>query len=290
MMKRFMGIFLAMAFMLSMHTAYAGSSTPDPSPVPVINADDYWIDYYWQLEASIVQTEEFGIRATGVPGMYADYVFNIKMTGGDDPLKNKSVIKGQYLIQVDSTISIDTNDAVDWLFSKEVGGTVSGLELGINAVLSGTYNGGTPYYIDDEGFPAFPEYDDNYEPIWPEGKQNASLGGLATITKIDNNWQSPIKGTSGLPVNPAAGTYLVFDTFTMRYRGSSSQALFGAFDEDVAYDIYLYILIQPETPGVWDIGDFAAKVYLEFIYNGNETWLEGEGVLKLVQELVEKSP
>ena len=287
MMKRFMRIVLAIIFMLSIHTTYTGSSTPDPTPVPEIDADAYWIDHYWQLEASIRQIEEFGIEAAGIPGMYMDYNFKIKMTGGD-PIKNKSITEGLYIIQVESTLIIDTNEAADWLLSKGLGTSIGGMEFGVNAELSGSYQGGMPYYIDDNSCVAYPEYDENFEPIWPEGKQNASLGNMATITKIDSNWQSPIKSTDGSPVNPAVGKYLVFDTFVMNYTGASSQLLYGAFDENVAYDIYLYIVIEPEEPGVIDLGDFAAKVYLNVIHNGIETWLEGEGMLKLIQELTEK--
>ena len=261
----------------------ASDSSEDEENVE-IDADAWWADYYWQLEAKVEQNEEFGVLVDK-PGMYANYVYNILMTGGGDPINDPTMtVAGRYALQVESTITINTDEAADRLLSELLGETLNEMGLGISAELSGEYAGGIPYYLDDNGMPTKPEYDEDDEPIWPEGKMDASIGNNY-VKKTSKNWRSPIKDKSGATVQPKEGSYLMFDAFTMRYTGSSSHALVGSISEDVAYYIYLFIVIEPEKPGGIDLGDFNAKVYLNLVTTQNhEVWLEGEGTLTLVEE------
>ena len=273
------------------------SASPKESAAPNTNdkdvekndANNWYTDYYWQLKANIAQNEEFG-SLVGKPGMYADYVYDISMTGGGDSIADSNMtVEGTYALVVKSTITMDTDEAADRMLSSILGEVLSGLGLGIDVELSGEYYGGIPYYIDDNGMPAKPEYDENFEPIWPDGKTNASMG-AAYVHKIAENWLSPIIDKNGNTVQPAAGSYLMFDAFTMKYTGSSSHVLVGSFDEELAYDIYLFIVIEPSQSGIMDLGDFDAKVYLNLVTSEHhEIWLEGEGTMTLVEESFEKN-
>ncbi|MCL1802659.1 MAG: hypothetical protein FWG30_03310 [Eubacteriaceae bacterium] len=288
-MKKALTFVLALLLALTQLAACSSSSPPatnsgNEDEIVEIDADAWWVDYYWKLEAKIAQNEEFG-SLVNQPGMYADYVFDITMTGGGDPINDPNMtVEGIYYLQIESTIKINTDEAADRLLSELLGETLSDMGLGISVDLAGVYEGGIPYYLDGNGMPVKPEYDQNYEPIWPEGKTDASLG-ANYVNKTSKDWQSPIKNKNGTPMQPAEGSYLMFDAFTMKYTGSSSHELIGSFSEDLAYDIYLYIVIEPAQPGIIDLGDFNAKVYLNLVTSENhEIWLEGEGTLTLVEE------
>ncbi|MDR2035464.1 MAG: hypothetical protein LBP91_02140 [Coriobacteriales bacterium] len=279
-MKKLVTILLILMF------AVLCASCGSPPPLPptdedeVLNADDWWVDYVWSLKATIQQKEEFGTLAS-LPGMYADYYYGIKMNGAYSDSASGYPVEGPYVLTVESVITINTDEAAAHLLG---GLGLSGEDLAINAELAGVYINAIPYYVDNNGFPIVPEYDQNtWEPILPEGAQ-LETPGLANIHKIAANWQSPIKDKNGRAVQPPRGSYLMFDSFKMEYTGSTT-SLFGSFGEAVPYDVLLFVVIEPSGRGM-DIGDYQAKVYLNLTTTEHHSvWLEGEGTLVLEQQI-----
>ncbi|MCL2136433.1 MAG: hypothetical protein FWH40_03880 [Coriobacteriia bacterium] len=293
-MKKSVSLALATLLMLSQMLATACSDSNKQSPSsdsqqslgPSVNAglndaspngsdeDNWWQRYFWRLEGSINQKEEFGTQA-GHAGMYADYAFTIEMTGGKDPVHDNSTdyAEGYYDLSVRSSITIDTDEAADNILNDLLGSDVSGMDLGIDVVLAGEYRSDIPYYIGADGFPVIPPYDEEdgmY--IFPEGTEDASTGPVY-VHRVPKNWQSPIKDKNRQTVQPPTSSWLMFEAFKMEYTGTSSHALVGTFGEDVNYDVLLFIVIDE---------NYHAKIYLNLTTSVNhEIWLEGDGELVL---------
>ena len=256
-------------------------------PITELDADDWWLIYHWQFQGIIEQKEDFG-ALQGRPGAIADYLFNIKTQGEyyhDEP----GSIDGETLLTVGSVITIDTAELVDLLLSEYLGADVSGMgfgaEFGSITELVGSYVSNIPYYIDDNGFPVEPQHDENYNYIWPEGKENASSGN-PYIQKVASNWPSTIKDKNGQTVQPAAGSYMMYDSFIMEYTGETSQVMVGTVAENVVYNVYLFIVIGSPSSGM-GIGDHDAKVYLNLTTSEyHDVWLEGSGKLSLIEGIM----
>jgi hypothetical protein len=285
-MKKMVTILLALMVALlcascgNAPTLTSGNTAQNNDEDEVLNADEWWVDYVWVLTATIQQNEEFGELAS-VPGMYADYYYGIKMNGAVSDSERNYPVEGAYVLSVESVITINTDEAAENLLGS-LG--ISGEGLGINAELAGVYLNSNAYYVNNDGFPVIPEYDqDTWEPILPEGVELATPG-LANIHKVAANWQSPIKDKNGRTVQPPRGSYLMFDAFKMEYTGSTT-SIFGSFGEAVPYDVLLFAVIEPSS-GTMDIGDYNAKVYLNLTTTEHHSvWLEGEGTLALEQQI-----
>ena len=234
--------------------------------------------WYWKLDATITQKESFGDFANIAQGMYADYYFQIKIRNASTDMEE------DYASWVESSITIDTDELADRLLSEMLGGEVSGMGLGSISELNGKFTSLTPYYLDDNGYPVTPDFDENHDYIWPEGKEAYSQQ-FIYINEIANNWVSPIRDKNGQTVQPPAGSYLIYDAFKMEFTGATYHALVGSAAEDVVYDVDLFAVIESPT-GKFDFSDYSAKVYLKLTTSQNHSvWLEGEGTFALVDEI-----
>ena len=241
-------------------------------------ATEWWVNYNWRFEGRIEQNEEFG-SLVGQPGMYADYIFDIYMAGGRDPVHDTSTdyAEGFYDLAVASSIVIDTDEAADRILNEMLGGGFSGMDLGIDVVLSGEHRSDIPYYLDNEGNPVTPPYDSETETyIFPEGTEDAHAGAVY-VHRVVPNWKSPIKDKNGQTVQPPTSSWLMYDCFEMEYTGASSHALVGTFGEDVKYFVYLFVVIDQ---------NYHAKIYLNLTTSENHAiWLEGSGELILEHDM-----
>ena len=235
------------------------------------DADAWYIDRWWSLKASVEQREEAG-AVFGVPGMYMDFSFSINMTRAlddmyDPELKDLSV-KGGYLLEMDSTITFDSDEAADLIASEMLGGSISGLGLGITVELSGHYD--NIGYFDDDGNFIF--IDQSY------------------VQAVGKDWRSVIKDKNGKRVQPLVGSYMVFEALTMEYAGTEYHAvpMYSGFTSLENTDMYLFLLIEPDLPGI-DLTDRHVKVYITFPdWTSQEVWLEGEGTLVFNESLSPK--
>ena len=273
-----------------------GSPPPTESAAPAtgggdieeINADDWFISHWWGLRADFSQQVAYGdfsgsqSLGMNLDGMYADISFKILMEH-DNAFENDPSIDGEYWFLMDSTIVIDTDEAADRMLSEKLGFDLSGMGLGISGELSGSYRSFYSY-TDSDGNYTRPEFDQNGDYIVPD-EQNDNPR-TSCIQRVAGNWRSPIKDKSGKTVQPAAGSYMLFETIKMEYTGSTSHALVGSFAEAEVYDLYIYILIAPDATGasinVNDLNERDAKVYIDLhTVNGNHIWIEGNGFLFL---------
>ena len=257
------------------------------STTEAIIADDWMGKYIWHLEAIINQREDFG-ALQGKPGAYADYEFHIRARGTDDTISsgNQDPIEGEYRFGVEAFITIDTDEFVDHLLSEILGEEVSGMGLGADAELIGSFISDLPYYIGDDGNPKLCPFDlDTGYCIWPDGsKQDFSQNTVMYASRIGKNWQSPIRDKNGQVVQAPEGNYLMYDTFKMEFTGSTSHLLAGTFAEDVMYDVEIYAVIEPGTADM-DLGDYDANVYVKLTTSEHHSiWLEGNGKLTLNKE------
>jgi hypothetical protein len=239
--------------------AVTSEETPPGEDIEEFDADAWFYDQWWGLEAHINQKDEVG-AVFGLPGMYADYIFDIYMAKADydeDPS-----VTGEYGLLVESKILFNSDEAAN-LASKMLGGPdVSGWGLGISVEQVGRYHNGG--YFDD---------DDNFIFVDSSYMQN-----------VKKNWQSVIKDKNGKLVQPPVGGYMMFEAFTIEYEGSGGNIIYATSGVKTVTDVYLFVVVEPGMPGV-DINlDRHVKVYITFpdwTIKGNEIWLEGEGILSV---------
>jgi len=256
--------------------------------VEEFNADDWFMAHWWGLRADISQKvayEEFSNSQSlgmNMDGMYADISFKILMEH-DNAFENDPSIDGEYWFLMDSTIIIDTDEAADRLLGDLLGFDLSEMGLGISGELSGSHRSFYSY-ADSDGNYAKPEFDQDGNYIVPEGQTDGPR--TSYVQRVAKNWQSPIRDNGGRTVQPAAGSYILFESIKMEYTGQTSHALAGSYGEKEVYDLYVYILIEPDAAGaaidVNDLNEREAKVYVDLhTVNGNNIWIEGKGYLFL---------
>lgn len=250
-----------------------------------ISTESWIIHHWWALEADFSQNTEYGTLA-GVPGIYADFSFYISMTH-DNAFEDNPSIDGDYQLSMESTVTINSDEAADLVLSDLLGGDVSGMELGLSGVLSGSYRSYISY-ADNDGNYTKPQFDENGLYFLPEGQDDNSR--KAYVQRVGPNWLSPIKDANGNAVQPAVGSYLLFEEIDMEYTGTMSQAFVGSFTEEVMYTLYVFVVIEPDTPGAIidenNLNERDAKVYINVrTANGNNLWIEGDGLLYLDQWL-----
>ena len=272
-MKKLLVIILTFVLAAPLLTACGegngGSNPPaqqgdQQTPIEVVDGGEWFRDTYWSLDVTVDQQLEVG-ELYGVPGMYMNFHFDINMIkqiSADDEFWDED-ITGEYLLSVDSTVTENSDEAVDQLLSEALGGDVSGLEFGLNVYDEGHYS--TTGYLDE---------DENYVYVGGAFVQNAS-----------NNWVSYIKDKNLKSVQPPVGSYLMFHQFTMEYT-SEMAGIYGYASAIEEIPIYLFIVIEPDSPGVDMEIDRKVKVYMTFPdWNlaGKPVWLEGEGTLSMRQ-------
>jgi hypothetical protein len=233
------------------------------------DVDSWILDHYWWLEAHINQKDEVG-AVFGLPGMYADYIFDIFMVNSDYD-ENPSVVN-RYGLTVDSIILFNSDEAANNLASAMLGGLeVDASGLGVNVRQVGSYS--NHGYFDD---------DDNFIFVDTGYMQN-----------VKKNWQSIIKDKNGKLVQPPVGGYMMFEEFTIEYEGDGGNIMYATSGTKTVTDVYLFVLVEPSPPGV-DINlDHHVKVYVTFpdwTIKGSEIWLEGEGMLSVEESLYPAHP
>ncbi|MCL1917734.1 MAG: hypothetical protein FWG14_05395 [Peptococcaceae bacterium] len=293
-MKRTLVLVMAFLLALSLLTACSGNTgdnvpTNTGEDVEEINADDWFVSHWWGLRADFSQNVKYtdfdsvqGMYQDLYQGMYFDMSFKIKMEH-DEAFENNPSIDGDYWLWMDSTISIDTDEAADRILSEKLGGDFSGMGLGISGELSGSYQSYYSY-TDNDGNYRKPEFDEDGNYIAPDGQKDKN----AYVQRVAKDWRSPIKDKNGGTVQPAAGSYMLFEAIKVEYTGSTSHVLAGSFGEKVIYDLYIYIVIEPDAPGadinVANLNERDAKVYIDLhTVNGNHIWIEGDGIFFLDQ-------
>jgi len=246
--------------------------------------DEWYHDYFWQIDALIKQEEDIG-ALLGHPGGYADYQFNIRMNYGLFNEEDLVRIEGYYAFALRSVIRINTDEMADRIASQILGEEVSGLGFGSVTELVGEYQSLIPYYIDDNGFPVAPPYDEaNNGYVFPAGKENATKYDVYCY-RIPDDWESSIVDRNGQIVQPEEGSYLMYESFVMEYKGSTYHIITDSFDEHVVYNVFLYVVIDPGLPSITSFGIDAegylgVKVYMNLKTSEHHSvWLEGEGRL-----------
>ena len=255
----------------------------DSEPEEEADSDEWWQSFYWRLTTKIEQIEDFG-ALQGTPGAYADYYYSVVAWGGGDISKEEAdAVTGAYAFTVESVITIDTDEFVDRYVSNLLGGEIEGLDFGADVELAGAYRSGIPYYTDDNGYPITPPIGDNGSYVFPDGKEDESSGGY--IQRVSPNWVSTIKNKDGEIVQPKAGSYMMYEALKIEYIGTTYHDMTGTTPEDIWYDLHIFIIIDPSTPGVdMDLGDYNAKIYIHlFTTEHHDVWLEGSGTLTLVE-------
>ena len=225
----------------------------------VIDADKWYYDQYWTIDAKIHQIDDVG-SAFNMPGMYADYIFSIHMIKG--LLSEDPSITGKYLLDVDSTIIFNSDEAADRLLSEAMGGLdVSLPGLGVSVEQIAHYS--TEPYLDEN--------------------DNVVYVDSGYMQKVKNSWHSVIKDNGGKIVQPKAGSYMMFEEFTIEYTGSGGNLFYGASDKKTVTEVYLFVIVEPDNAGTGSsLSNRNVKVYItypEWTINGSEIWLEGEGTL-----------
>ena len=257
-MKRSLKLCLVMILVLSLFPLAActddGKTSSPPAPSnsnPPENSTDKPGDdevreptFYWSLEAAVTQTVDIGTLG-GLPGIYFTYVYDITMSGTSD-IEGTSSIPGDYVIQVESRITMESDEAAGTIASLILGEEISGSGLGI----SGSYHA---LYL-------------SKEPVY--------------IQRLSPNWKGIIKDMSGRRVYPPPGSYLLFEELTLEYTGASAHLSYGNLEQMFDYPIYLYLVISPN--GNLETGEHAVTVYITFpgmVDDGAELWLTGDGTM-----------
>ena len=210
----------------------------------------YWFDQYWRIEASVNQTIDEG-KKQGLSGMYYNFQFNIRATSTNFYEQNPSV-SGAYGLTVDSTITMNTDEAYGSLLSEALGEEVSGEGLGVFGVMETHY-------------------------------QSSLETGMSYVNVIQPNWNSTIRDSNGQSVTPEAGTLMLFESLELEYTGSGGQVFYGTFDTGdttSTTSIHLYLLIEPD-PTEWDMDQpepaRQVRVYIHLL--DTDEWIEGIGQL-----------
>ena len=260
----------------------------DSGDVVDFDVDDWVFYHWWGLDADITQLVKYSDFAgsqtldMNMDGMYADISFKIRMEHYDN-FEQTTSVDGEYILMIDSTITIDTDEAADRLLSGLLGEVLSGMELGISGELSGSYRSFFSY-VDNDGNYRRPKFDDDGNYIKPDDQSDHPS--TSFVLRVPENWPSLIKDTNGKTVLPVAGSYMLFENIKMEYTGFTSHALVGAFDEEVVYDLFIFVLIAPDAPGqginVSNLNERDVKVYIDLhTVNGNHIWIEGDGLFFL---------
>ena len=268
-MKRLLTIILTLIMAASLLTACGTDQSgdkpvdqthhnPNDNPIIVIDGGEWFLDEWWSLQATIDQELEIG-AAHGAPGMYMNFSYDITMV--KELESDDASITGDYYLCVDSVVTLNSDEAVDHLLSEQLGVEVSGYGFGVNTYEEGHYSNAG--YLDDEG---------NYVHV-----------DAAYVQNVSNNWHSVIKDRNGHIVKPPVGSYLMFEQFTMSYMGSATTVL-GSWYGISEVETYLFIVIDPDQPGVELEIDRPVRVYMTFPdwpLDGSEVWFEGSGTLSL---------
>ena len=84
----------------------------------------------------------------------------------------------------------------------------------------------------------------------------------------------------------------MFESFVIEYTGTTYHVMTGSIDEDVAYNVSLFVVIEPpySLPTVNSGETLDAKAYMLLTTSQHhDIWLEGEGKLEVHELLYDEN-
>jgi len=245
-----------LAFSLTTLYGLAVEEVIDADEEEVLDADLYegleaveksFLGSVWIIDGSAQLYSEEG-ESRGIEGIWVMYQFKI-IAGSDKLITANPEITGKYGLVVDMTVDVDSEEAMLRVTREQFGKAIPGLGI--------------------------------------KGEVRASYDGIAATEfhRILPGWQSPIRTHDGQSVQPAPGSFLLFDQFTLQGDSSVFNEILGSFfNEEGTVQVDLFIIAEAETlSGVSDMTwpEFPVSIYVHTfdfpcdVQGGY--WFEGEG-------------
>ena len=201
----------------------------------------------WFLEARIEDMIDVGAMKN-LAGIYSTYLFDIEMSHiGPDPA-------GDYYLDMDASITTNSDEAADSLLSAYLGGDVEGMELGLNGYSSA-------------------QIELNDDPLKVSKKAPSHM----------------IKDKDGRQVSLEGMNYFMEEDIKVPYKGDASVPIVGDLSAEGEETVRIFVAFSWDYDPEYDsmdasISDYfvPVKVYLTYparTAEGTEIWHSGEGTL-----------